>query len=283
MGLSNYQLVLLDNLIYVESIKNRFDEAKEKTNADQEVTLGKIISELKKDLENAEQEEKEENPEKSEILLTCDMSKQEWLGILNAIAGDEVLKNLKIYDIQDNNNDDKSDNDNGFRAMTLVGEDENIIIFRGTSTNEEWVDNGQGGYSEITNNQAKALAYVNSIDLVNSNPFVVSGHSKGGNLAQYVTLFATDTLIDRCLSFDGQGFSNELCSTQRYQEALERNGDKLYMIASDCEPVNILFNTAIPEDHRMYIKANHEEGIYLYHKNNNILSYDENGMVNGFN
>ena len=75
MGLSNYQLVLLDNLIYVESIKNRFDEAKEKSNADQEVTLGKIISGLKKDLENAEQKKKEKNPEKSEILLTCFMSK----------------------------------------------------------------------------------------------------------------------------------------------------------------------------------------------------------------
>lgn len=167
MGLSNYQLVLLDNLIYLKSIKNRFDEEKEKlekNNADQEVTfeedkagkgvtIDSIISDLMKDLEDAEKEEKEKNPEKSEILLTCDMSKQEWFGILKAIKGDDTLKNLVIHNIQDNNDDDKSNNDNGFRAMTLVGTDENIIIFRGTLTNEEWIDNGQGGYSEITNNQ----------------------------------------------------------------------------------------------------------------------------------
>ena len=119
--------------------------------------------------------------------------------------------------------------------MTLVGTDENIVIFRGTTSEQEWIDNGQGGYLEKTDIQDDALDYVNSIELVNSNSFVVSGHSKGGNLAQYVTLFATDTLIDRCLNFDGQGFSNELF-------------DK-------------------PEYHRMYINISPEDNIFFYHKN----------------
>lgn len=88
-----------------------------------------------------------------------------------------------------------------------------------------------------------------------------------GNLAQYVTLFAMDTLIDRCLDFDGQGFSEELCSTQRYEEALERNGDKLFMIASELDIVNVLFNPAVPEEHRMYIDGNPEDNIFHYHKN----------------
>ncbi len=39
-------------------------------------------------------------------------------------------------------------------------------------------------------------------------------------MAQYAALFATNPPIDRCLSFDGQGFSNELCNTPKYKEAI---------------------------------------------------------------
>lgn len=160
-------------------------------------------------MEDAEKEEKAKNPENPEILLTCDMSKQEWLGILNAIASDGILYGLKIHDVEENEN-------SKFRAMVLEGLDENVIIFRGTSSDPEWIDNGQGGYSEITNNQKDALEYVQNIDLVNNNPFVISGHSKGGNLAQFVTLFATDTQIDHCLNFDGKTRKNDSSCQKKY-------------------------------------------------------------------
>ena len=51
-------------------------------------------------------------------------------------------------------------------------------------------------------------------------------------MAQYAALFATNPPIDRCLSFDGQGFSNELCNTPEYKEAIARRGQNLYLIAS---------------------------------------------------
>ncbi len=233
MGLSNYQLVLLDNLIYLKTVPSFIKDRKKNENS---YTVKSLIEDLKSGDFKA-----------SGISDNCcEMSLNEWMGILNAIEKDIVLRNLEIHDVQDNNSDENK-SDNGFRAMTLVGTDENIIIFRGTTCGQEWIDNGQGGYSEITENQKDALEYVNNTDLVNNNPFVVSGHSKGGNLAQYVTLFATETLIDRCLNFDGQGFSEELCSTSKYQKALELNGDKLYTIASANDPVNVLLNAAVPD------------------------------------
>lgn len=54
-------------------------------------------------------------------------------------------------------------------------------------------------YLVQTENQHKALEYVNNLDIVNYS-FITSGHSKGGDLAQYVALFATDTLIDTSAS-----------------------------------------------------------------------------------
>ena len=100
-----------------------------------------------------------------------------------------------------------------------------------------------------TRNQYEALEYVNNLDIVNNNSFVVSGHSKGGNLAQYVALFSTDTLIDKCLAFDGQGFSQELCETEEYQAALERNQANLYMVSSDSDICHIYINDTMQYDY----------------------------------
>ena len=90
--------------------------------------------------------------------------------------------------------------------MALQGDacDENVIIFKGTTSAYEWIDNGIGGYSVETEKQRRALDFVENLDIVNNKSFVVSGHSKGGNHAQYVTLHSKNTLIDRCLNFDGQ-------------------------------------------------------------------------------
>ena len=39
----------------------------------------------------------------------------------------------------------------------------------------------------------------------------MTGHSKGGNKAKYITLM--DDTVDHCVSFDGQGFSDEFMET----------------------------------------------------------------------
>ena len=121
----------------------------------------------------------------------CLMTEKEWVDVLLAIEADPQLCALKIHNVEDGGTE-------GFRAATFISDDtqENVIIFRGTFTAQEWVDDGQGGYQEQTQDQYRALKYVNQLDIVNSYSFITSGHSKGGNLAQYVALFATDTPND---------------------------------------------------------------------------------------
>ena len=251
--LNNFELVLLDNLIYVLKVTNK-QYYKDRI-------LGNIIYNLlhgggdalddeelsdedKKlaDIENCYKNANTGNPQ-------CGMELEEWIHVLQAIEKDENLCSLKIHDVT-------SEESSGFRAATFTSDTENIIIFKGTTEVEEWLDNGVGGYSVETPAQERALDYVNNLNLVNNNPFTVSGHSKGGNLAQYVTLFASDPVIDKCLSFDGQGFSTEACERTEYKEALKRNQDKMYMISSSGDYVNVLFNSAILDKNKMYVKAN---------------------------
>ena len=245
MGLSNYELVLLDNLIYLDAITEAMDI---------DCTVGYIVDRLLyaegstipgTGTIQTDYIDKRNNGNK------CLMDKDEWVQVLRAIEADPVLCSLQVHDVVDAG-------DNGFRAATFISDatSENVIIFRGTSSPNEWIDNGQGGYSLVTKNQEKALDYVNNTDVVNNYSFVVSGHSKGGNLAQYATLFATETIIDRCLSFDGQGFSQEPAETEEYRDALERYGSNLYMVSSAGDFVNVLFHAAVPDEHKMYVQAN---------------------------
>ena len=212
MGLSNYQLVLLDNLIYLDTIVE-FGNILGTNN------VGTVINALL--YENSNPSNKAGTGTIAQDCknahsggANCIMELEDWVKVLKAIEADPVLCNLQIHNVEDTGK-------TGFRAATFISEEmqENVIIFRGTSTANEWIDNGEGGYLPMTNNQSMALDYVNNLDVVNNYSFVTSGHSKGGNLATFVTLFSEDTLIDRCLSFDGQGFSAELSYSEAYREA----------------------------------------------------------------
>ena len=278
MGLSNYQLVLLDNLIYLDEVTRGYEDD----------TIGRVVDRLlyadgneangigtgtiTTDCHGCYQPD---NPKAQ----NCMMTETDWTEVLMAIKADETLCSLTIHKVEDHREGELD----GFRAMALTGDsvDENIIIFKGTSSAEEWIEDGHGGYSITTAGQQLAVDFVNGIDIVNDKSFVVSGHSKGGNMAQYAALFATNPPIDRCLNFDGQGFSEELCNTPEYQEAIARKGQNLYLIASSGDFVNVLFNSPIPENHKMYLTANWVgPAAQKYHCPNNVFEM-EKGKITG--
>lgn len=150
MGLSNYQLVLLDNLIYLNEVMNVQENR---------TTIGDVVHNLLYDPDSGEIGEGAikndcRNPYNGKG--NCLMSKEEWIAVLLAIEADPVLCALTIYKTSDPNNNDNMD---GFRAMVLTGGhvDENIIIFRGTMSAQEWMDDAAGGYSVSTEKQGQAV------------------------------------------------------------------------------------------------------------------------------
>lgn len=93
------------------------------------------------------------------------------------------------------------------------GSDNVWVAFNGTQ-GHEWVDDAQGLYQESTIAQRAASArfdqYVQDYNLKSNDNIVVTGHSKGGNKAMFVTMNAHyANMIDSCVALDGQGFSPE--------------------------------------------------------------------------
>ena len=96
----------------------------------------------------------------------------------------------------------------------LISNGKNVFVtFNGTGPNG-WIDNGQGLYMESTKLQRDAADQFDKYcrdypELFKSeNNVVIAGHSKGGNKAMYVTMSSKYSyLIDQCVAYDGQGFS----------------------------------------------------------------------------
>jgi hypothetical protein len=208
MALSDKQLLLLDNLIYLDGIKNN-------------KSVKQIVDSALDNLDTLTASK------------PANMGKEEWNDLLLTIRADKTLSNYKVQNY--------TTDSTGFRAACFnQGEDVNVI-FRGTGGSYEWKDNGEGGYLPDTKSQQIAADYINSLPESYGNQITVSGHSKGGNKAQYVTI-VTDR-VGKCLSYDGQGFSPEFLD--KYSEQIDQKKDLITSISAKSDLVNsLLFSIA---------------------------------------
>ncbi len=203
--LTEHQLLLLDNLIYLEEVANKNDKK-----------IAYVISNLlyKDGLEKSRTKNHKKIGTNDE--WPCYMTKLEWLTVLKQIEADPVLMSLTVKHgvtevITVTDKKGKIHEVGGMRAACFVDESDTssgnnaTVIFRGTCGDFEWDDNSKGGTQPDTIQQKKALEYIEGLKEYDN--ITVSGHSKGGNKSQYVAIESDK--VDRCVSFDGQGFSKE--------------------------------------------------------------------------
>ncbi|MCR5646788.1 MAG: DUF2974 domain-containing protein, partial [Acholeplasmatales bacterium] len=117
---------------------------------------------------------------------------------------------------------------------------EAIVAFRGTATNE-WTDDFLGANQIDTLQQINCLEWYklvyNKLHLEKYHVTVI-GHSKGGNKAKYITIL--NNTIDRCVAFDGQGFSDKF--VEHYKKEITEREKYIENHNIDYDFVNILMN-----------------------------------------
>lgn len=176
--LSEKELLLLDNFMYISGSTN-------KNKTIDEVARGILAYGIE------------------EGNLSGGITKEEAENILQEIQNNDNLKNLTISSSIDNE---------GIRASCFVDNQGNATVaFRGTGGSyEAWEDNLLGEYQTDTRYQQQAADFIRN-NCSGYDNITVTGHSKGGNLAQYCTVLCGDQ-IDRCVSYDGQGFNKDFLS-----------------------------------------------------------------------
>lgn len=209
-------------------------------------------------------------------------STDNYQAVYNAVhAEGSTLGNMKLISQSMTDTDDSSGK--MIIACAFQDTDGNVFVaYRGTGDGK-WVDNGVGISQESSIMQQNAGEYFDQLVKEfhideSGGRIIVTGHSKGGNEAQYVLLASEyGYLIDNCYSLDGQGFSKaaiaafiEKHGEEYYQELL----NKMYSVNGENDYVHDLGIKVIPEDHTYIVNtgANSADGHSL------LVMYDENGL-----
>ncbi|MDO5377599.1 MAG: DUF2974 domain-containing protein [Clostridia bacterium] len=144
---------------------------------------------------------------------------------------------------------------------------EGVVVFEGSASAQDWKDNFQGGSGTTSADgvstplQEYHLNYYQQVKekyLGDCDQITVTGHSKGGNKAKYITLL--DGSVDRCVAFDGQGFSDEFI--QKYQDEIALRQNKITNYNAKEDYVNILLNDV---GKKYYIDGENRDNFLLNH------------------
>ncbi len=269
------QVLLLENLTYMgyEKDKKLFPDllSIDVDYSTGEVTVGEV-------LEKIDMEVLDDNQDYGSFMTGAD-----WKNIKEAILADPILCNMKILTVEGDTPEA------GALSAVFVNTDskEAIVAFRGTRE-YEWKDNFLGGAVTIleegasnvshdgvsTAYQEKALKWYQSLDLGDYETITVTGHSKGGNKAKYITIL--DDSVTRCLSFDGQGFSDAF-----FEKYERRIAERAYAITNynvDFDFVNLLLNDVGEKIY--YVGFDYGKGLLLEaHCPNTFFKHGQNGKV----
>ena len=187
------------------------------------------------------------------------------IAVINEILGNEYLSGLvlKSYTVGRELESLKHVNKNNLAsggpiAICLKSQStkEVIFVYRGTAR-YEWLDNADAFLKEASTLQLHALDFFNETILKNGYDkdytIYVTGHSKGGNKAQFVTI-ASPYLVTECINFDGQGFSKQFC--EKYADEIKAKASIITTIAAHSDYVSPLGNSIASSS--IYYKTNQD-------------------------
>ncbi len=182
------------------------------------------------------------------------LGRHEYEWTLYYMARSRRFQNLILSDYMDMADADKA---MLFTACTIhLGNGLKYIAYRGTTYEiDDWRLDFMISFKEIPA-QKKALEYLEKIMDQYPGKVIVGGHSKGGNLALYAGINASDKYQDRLIhiiSNDGPGICPELLDKDKYY----RIKNKLTHIVPEFCVIGMLFESDI--DHT--IVASEVEGI----------------------
>lgn len=253
MALTTEQVLLLNNLMYMSN-KSPLTSA--------EHSEGQSIGEWLSKVDVSQLNESKD--------YGSFMTGKDWQNIIQAVQNDDTLMNMTIATTHTDTAG------GGGQSAIFVSEStgEAVVAFRGTA-GDEWADNFIGGNVTDTPYQQNALEWYQSAYQENGldgYEITITGHSKGGNKAKYITLL--DSTVDHCVSFDGQGFSDEFM--EKYADQIANRQDLIENHNVDYDFVNILLNDVGETTYYQGYDIG-DGGFAENHCPNTFFNFDENG------
>ncbi len=251
MALTDSDLMMIENLTYALSKSNpAYDYEKKPLSACR--TVGEYLNQFDDDLLK--------KLDKSTKIFDGENSGQEWAAMIRYMKSKSEITDLKIQEATE-------------KAVCFLNPNDNnsaIVAFRGTNDGEEWADNVEGFNQTDTKYQLEAYEYIENLPY---ERVTVVGHSKGGNKAQYVAIRSDK--VERCVSVDGQGFSQEFID--KYGPQIEENSKNITCYSLSTDFVHILMYE-LPGAKHIYINGGNDvANVKENHSPNSVFEYYING------
>lgn len=202
----------------------------------------------------------------------CFVTGFDWKNLIKAIKRNDSIMNTHIAC---SHFDQAFGGGGGVSAVFINhANNEAVVAFRGTAENE-WTDDFVGGNTIDSLQQINALEWYRKVYAeleLERFSITVAGHSKGGNKAKYIAIL-NDT-PQRCVAFDGQGFSDRFMSFYRDRIVLRQDVIENHNI--DFDYVNILLNDVGKKFY--YIGYDYGKGGFAEaHSPNTFFNFKQNG------
>ena len=201
---------------------------------------------------------------------------EEYRQVINAVKNDRFLMDMRILCVYT----DLSEEGGACRSAVFAahGTKDIAVVFQGTplsAGSAQWRDNFYSANLSDSPHQLRALAWYREIYRryhLHGREITVTGHSKGGNKAKYITVL--DDTVDHCESFDGEGFSDKFL--KRYNDEIIRRQSVIHNHIVNYDYVSLLMNDIGEETY--YHGANYGSGGFTEnHLANTFIHFDENG------
>lgn len=146
------------------------------------------------------------------------------IDLAKALIKSKRYSNLILSDYVNNVDNDE---EKQFSAMVITLPDNvRYVSFRGTDdTVVGWKEDFNMSFTNKVPAQIESVSYLKKVLEKYDDKVIIGGHSKGGNLAIYSSIFIEDEYKKRILriyNFDGPGFNNEILEDQRYEMILSK-------------------------------------------------------------
>ena len=181
--------------------------------------------------------------------------------MIREMAASRRYKNIIIRDCEDHFSHHE---ENQFYAVTYqINDDFAVIAFRGTDmTLAGWKEDCLLAIYDQVKAQAQADEYVANKALKNyKGKFIITGHSKGGNLSFYSALTLDKKHLPNLIcaySFDGPGFKDGIKNFPNYEEVKDRlikfitYNNIIGSIFEDVDNPKIVFSAGVLGGHLLY-------------------------------
>ena len=108
-----------------------------------------------------------------------------------------------------------------FSAIVFMFENCTYVAFRGTDTTPTgWKEDFNMVFLDVIPSQEQCLVYLNEVASLVKGNFYLGGHSKGGNLATFASIYTAPEIQDRIVAiydFEGPGFKYDIFNSEKFE------------------------------------------------------------------